>query len=331
MGATRSVVADRRLALVLLSLALAGCAGSSSGAATTPASTAVPDGALPTAPAHPVAGSTTNQTVDMPKTSLDLTALPLGTGRSATTPSAGELVRCGGTPSGGPPVRIPPWVDQTRSTWDMTAKLASGGSVTWTSTGKATRSGDHLVVSGNGLPHRSGTFPVPSTDPTYAYNPNPGSVFEHTVSLSLPDDPSAAAEASCETGEVGIAIDGIVILDGFDAGGNDAVAVEVQDSCHGHPNNNAGYHYHGLSPCLLDAASRRSTSLVGWALDGYGIYVEYDGAGRLLTNSALDGCHGRTSVVPWHGAMQRIYHYDMTYEFPYTVGCYRGTPISVRP
>ena len=23
-----------------------------------------------------------------------------------------------------------------------------------------------------------------------------------------------------------------------------------------------------------------------------------------------------------------IYHYDMTFEFPFTVGCYRGTPSS---
>jgi hypothetical protein len=291
----------------------------------------VTDAPLPTAPTTLPAGSVTDQSADMPKTSLDLHALPLGTGRSSSTPTAGRLLRCGGTPSGGPPVRIPPWVDTAHSTWDVTDKVAVAGNVAWQYEVKAARSGDSLVVSGNGLPHRSGVFPVAQSDPAYAYNPNPGSVFEHSVTFTLPYLPTAAADVSCETGEVGVAIDGIAILDAFDAGGNDAVAAEVMDTCHGHPNEHAGYHYHGLSPCLLDGTSRRTTSLVGWAFDGFGIYVEYDAAGRLLTNAALDGCHGRTSVVPWHGSMQRVYHYVMTYEFPYTVGCYRGTPVSTRP
>jgi hypothetical protein len=39
-------------------------------------------------------------------------------------------------------------------------------------------------------------------------------------------------------------------------------------------------------------------------------------------------CHGRTSVVPWHGKNVKVFHYDMTYEFPYSVGCFRGTPKS---
>jgi hypothetical protein len=124
---------------------------------------------------------------------------------------------------------------------------------------------------------------------------------------------------------VGVAIDGIPILDGFDAGGNDAAGVETQDTCHGHPNKNAGYHYHALSPCILSNKARTHPTLVGWALDGFGIYAEYDSKKRLLTNSKLDGCHGRKSKVPWHGRTVRIYHYDMTWEFPYTVGCFRGS------
>ena len=34
------------------------------------------------------------------------------------------------------------------------------------------------------------------------------------------------------------------------------------------------------------------------------------------------------SSVPWHGKTVSIYHYDMTFEFPFTVGCFRGTPSS---
>jgi hypothetical protein len=45
-------------------------------------------------------------------------------------------------------------------------------------------------------------------------------------------------------GVVGIAVNGIPILDGFDAGGNDAAGVKTQDTCHGHPNDRTGHHYH---------------------------------------------------------------------------------------
>ena len=56
-------------------------------------------------------------------------------------------------------------------------------------------------------------------------------------------------------------------------------------------------------------------------------YFRYPRA-EVLTNASLDVCHGRTSTVPWHGTRVKIYHYVMTHEFPYTVGCYRGTPKS---
>jgi YHYH protein len=282
-----------------------------------------------TVPASKItASSTTDQTVGMPKSALDPTNIPLGTDKSTTTPKRGYLYRCGGTPHGGPPVTIPPWVDTSAKTWDATSKLASGGKVSRTATFKATQSGAKQLLQGNGLPARSGTFPVPASDPTHAYNPNPGSVTAHSISLSLPYNPKVNTTPRCEAGAVGIAVNGIPLLDGFDAGGYDAAAVEVQDTCHGHPNDLFGYHYHGLSPCWLSTTAKTHATQVGWALDGFGVFVEYDSRGRLLTNASLDVCHGRTSVVPWHGKNVKIYHYVMTHEFPYTVGCYRGTPKS---
>lgn len=32
----------------------------------------------------------------------------------------------------------------------------------------------------------------------------------------------------------------------------------------------------------------------------------------------------------WNGTIQDVYHYDATLEYPYTLGCYHGTPISVQ-
>ena len=279
-------------------------------------------------PAAPAASTTTDQTVGMPKSAINLAAVSLGTGKSTTTPKVGYLDRCGGTPSGGPPVSIPPWVDTTAGSWNAKNKVAVEGNVSHAATFKATHTGASEVITGNGLPARSGTFPVAQSDPAFAYNPNPGSITEHIIKLSVPYNPKANTTPRCEAGTIGISVNGIPILDGFDAGGNDAGGVEVQDTCHGHPNNFVGYHYHSLSPCILTTAAMTHTTLVGWALDGFGIYVEYNSKGQLLKNANLDVCHGRTSAVPWHGKTTKIYHYDMTFEFPYTVACFRGTAAS---
>ncbi len=78
------------------------------------------------------------------------------------------------------------------------------------------------------------------------------------------------------------------------------------------------------------SADQGSSTLIGYALDGYGIYLERNPSGNLLTNQNFDACHGRTSAVLWNGKLQTVYHYDVTLESPYTLGCYHGTPISIR-
>ena len=77
---------------------------------------------------------------------------------------------------------------------------------------------------------------------------------------------------------------------------------------------------------MLSATARTHATQVGWSLDGFGIYVEYNAKGQLLKNANLDACHGRKSTVLWQGKTTSVYHYDMTFEFPYSVGCFRGTP-----
>ncbi len=53
-----------------------------------------------------------------------------------------------------------------------------------------------------------------------------------------------------------------------------------------------------------------------------------DGAtGRILHDDDLDACHGTTSPVMWDGKLVDMYHYVLTPEYPYTIGCFRGTPV----
>ena len=162
----------------------------------------------------------------------------------------------------------------------------------------ATHSGANQVLTGNGLPARSGTFPVAQSDPAFAYNPDAGLDHRaHDQAVVALQPEGEHASPSARWARSGSQSNGIPILDGFDAGGNDAGGVETQDTCHGHPNNFVGYHYHSLSPCLLSSTAKTHATQVGWALDGFGIYVEYNSKGQLLKNSNLDVCHGRKSTV----------------------------------
>jgi hypothetical protein len=186
---------------------------------------------------------------------------------------------------------------------------------------------DRRVVDTNDLPHyhTTGTFPVGSSDPAASYDRNPNSIGAQAIAWSLALNPKAAASPSCvPMGSIGVLNDGVVLYNALDGEGRDAVAHEVLDLCAGHPDMSSTYHHHDVPPCILSAAKGSST-LVGYARDGYGIYVERDTAGNLLTNTALDVCHGRTSVVLWNGKKQAVYHYDATLEYPYTVGCFHGT------
>jgi hypothetical protein len=134
-------------------------------------------------------------------------------------------------------------------------------------------------------------------------------------------------------GPIGVSTDGVVFFDALDDGGRDAGAHEIQDSCGGHPQASGAYHYHTYSPCLLSPTSARrgSSTLIGYALDGYGIYIERDSLGNLPTDKDLDSCHGRTSAVTWDAKRVVMYHYDITTEYPYTLGCFHGTEVISGP
>ena len=122
-------------------------------------------------------------------------------------------------------------------------------------------------------------------------------------------------------------LSGAYLFDGLDAMGRDAVAHEVQDRCGGHPQQQGAYHYHELSPCISSGPPGRHSSLVGYALDGYPIYGPLGDGGKVLGNADLDACHGTTGPVILRGKKVTIYHYVATAEYPYTLGCFHGTPV----
>jgi hypothetical protein len=54
------------------------------------------------------------------------------------------------------------------------------------------------------------------------------------------------------------------------------------------------------------------------------------GNGKYLTTDDLDECHGITSEITLDGKKTTIYHYVMTMDFPYSVSCFRGKPVSLQ-
>jgi hypothetical protein len=102
------------------------------------------------------------------------------------------------------------------------------------------------------------------------------------------------------------------------------ISILPLDECFGHPYSEQ-YHLHAYSwKCLLCQKEKGPSPLLGYALDGFGIYGPLDKDGNMITNDQLDECHGLTSEVMWEGRMTNIYHYVLNNEYPYSIGAFRG-------
>jgi hypothetical protein len=304
--------------MVLTAVAIAGCGGAAAiatGARSSPSASA----AYATTPAS--------------RGAVNPKAVPLGDGYVSTTPKVGYVDSCitqfggiGGARADGP------WIDTANHTWNYTAKLAVNGRIHWPNGSYSIRVvGSKREITFNDLPRTdpTGVFPIASSDPAYRYDQNGNHIAAQSLDWKLALTPKAAATPGCTPGgPIGVLDDGVALYNALDGEGRDAGAHEVLDVCAGHPDPSDTYHHHDVPACILDKVRAGTTRLVGYALDGYGIYVVKDKHGRLPANTQLDRCHGATSRVMWNGKLTRIYHYVATLEYPYTVGCFHGRPIS---
>jgi len=256
----------------------------------------------------------------------DLKALPLGDGKLSQAPKVGWIWACHVDPQAGGSQRDGPWINAAKGTYDVTAKAVVPGQVAWPSQFSLTVRQDQRVFSSNDLPsHATGTFPVPSDSEAYRYDRNPNRIGAQSLQVALPLWPALAAQASCAPGALGFLLTGAVLFNALDAPGRDAVAHETQDACQGHPQESGVYHYHSLSNCLPDKREPGGHSvLVGYLLDGFGLYGTYGENGQALASQDLDECHGHIHTIAWEGKQVAMYHYHATPDFPYTAGCLRG-------
>lgn len=255
----------------------------------------------------------------------DAHRLPVGDGHLSKAPQQGWIWACHVDPEAGGAHARGPWFNGD-GTYDITKKAIVDGQVLWPHRFSITRQGDIRVVDWNDLPNTpTGTFPIAPNDDAYRYDRNPNRIREQGMRIALPAEPQLAPQPTCAPGAVGVLLNGAVLFNALDAPGRDAVAHETQDACQGHPQEGGVYHHHNVPNCLLATDTGTGQSkLLGYVIDGFGIYGPRDETGRVLSSADLDDCHGRTSEVMWDGQLRVMYHYVATLDFPYTVGCLRG-------
>jgi hypothetical protein len=270
----------------------------------------------------------------------DLTHLPFG-GRAPTNilirnqgaqnPDFLSLWLCGLPANGAGANNASDWTNSD-GTWDYTRKPQVEGNATWNHEFSITLdSNGNRIISGNALPnHPTGIFPIQQGTAARQYDGNPNIISEHEVNYTLPALPEMAASPSCVGfGPAGISLTGSAIYHGASTLGTDAAAHEMLDRFGGHTDGTERYHYHFPAQDLQDHIhphEQGHSVLMGYMIDGFGIYGPYGENGELLKSKDLDECHGHAHSVLWDGQMVNLYHYHWTYDFPYNIGCYKGTP-----
>lgn len=205
---------------------------------------------------------------------------------------------------------------------------------------------DNLVIEFNGSPYmtlRAKNIPnhqtakFPDTYGTQGYNPS--YIQEHDYVYRLPLDPKPNPNAQSMTandsngalpmGAVGVAVNGVVFYNPFDAGMQDASS--IMDRCCGHPSPDNRYHYHKYPICVntpfVDKGEAHSP-VIGFAFDGFPVYGPYEEKGVMakdLTTNSLNAFNA-------HYDAKKGWHYHVTPgKFPYIIGGYWGSYDMRRP
>ena len=180
-----------------------------------------------------------------------------------------------------------------------------------------------LIIDSQGYPnHPTAIFPNSG---------NPNRIRVQDFHFRLPLEPRLAESITrVPMGPIGMALNGVVFFNPFEAGGMNAIEGYSEvwlDSCCGHPQQHGVYHYHKYPSCVKSPFAddgQRHSPVLGFAFDGFPLYGPYEEAGvmakDLKGDRALDVCNGHTDPA-------RGYHYHVTPgRFPYIIGGYAGVP-----
>ncbi|HWB54016.1 MAG TPA: YHYH protein, partial [Tepidisphaeraceae bacterium] len=184
-----------------------------------------------------------------------------------------------------------------------------------------------MIIHTKGIPnHPTGKFPQSHGNPNY--------IQEQDNTFYIPLNPKenpdhVAVNANDENralpmGPIGVAINGVVFFNPFDAGMGDAS--NYMDYCCGHPNEDNLYHYHKYPICINSPwadEGKEHSPLIGWAFDGFPIYGPYVKAGLMAKDAQGDDGLNAFNI---HYDSQRGWHYQVTPgKFPYVIGGFWGS------
>lgn len=136
----------------------------------------------------------------------------------------------------------------------------------------------HLIVNSQGYPnHPTAVFPNSG---------NPNSIRVQKFVFRFPLQPQLADKITrVPMGPIGMALNGVVFFNPFEAGGMNAVEGYSEvwlDSCCGHPQQTGVYHYHKYPSCVKSPFpddGKRHSPILGFAFDGFPVYGPYEESG----------------------------------------------------
>ncbi len=141
---------------------------------------------------------------------------------------------------------------------------------------------------------------------------------ERTMLIPVTPVFEGAADANFGNDNIGIALNGVLLgppapLELIVS----SLTLGVFDDCGGHANPHEGYHYHAANGCSeIGGQSDGHSAMIGYALDGYGVFARLDEEGNEPTG--LDQCGGVTDDI-------RGYHYHASVPGAnQIIGCFMG-------
>ena len=153
---------------------------------------------------------------------------------------------------------------------------------------------------------------------------NPNCAKEQSFKFLIPKFPkklSSPINIKKNMQEIGVALNGVVIAGPYDSQNKIAPYNRIVDQCASHADPQGMYHYHFAPLCMKDIKGKEiaidKTRQIGWSFDGYSI----NGLANRETHfPEIDTCNGHEH--------DGEYHYHVTRDFPFFMGCYRAKPQS---
>ncbi|MGL5824893.1 MAG: YHYH protein [Nocardioides sp.] len=221
--------------------------------------------------------------------------------------------------------------DGSGDTDDLAARSEAIRAAQWSDNVSISIDGSTVTFESDGLPSHEylDTYLADGRDGKYVA----GGVESYDATFSFPVVPTEADSAQdTGNGAIGVAISGAVFFNPYEGDGSGTVAnddnatidgVPFIDACGGHPlPNSISYHYHGIPFCITDEVDIPGghSEVIGYLLDGYGIYGPQDVDGEGATD--LDECMGHFGPTP--DFPDGVYHYHVSSKANYIPECFHG-------